>query len=295
MEKMPQVELQTEIDPQERVPGSGGITDSLLLSRRNFLPTALGLAGCMYQWCRTVAEEPESRPEQTPLLQTPESPEVPESEAPRLPYEPTSHYQVRELRGWQVLVHRTLTEEHEDLCHNVLELVDFQLYQITRAVPAPAVEKLRRIRIWVEYADPRHPCACYHVSRGWLRAHGFNPEKAGSVEIANSRRFLQWTHDQPWMLLHELAHGYHHQFLGGYENPEIAAVWKAAVEEGLYDEVLYCHGIRKPAYAKNNPQEYFAELSEAWFGVNDFFPFVRAEVLAHDPRGAELLRRLWGR
>ncbi len=64
---------------------------------------------------------------------------------------------------------------------------------------------------------------------------------------------------------------------------EIAAVWKAAVEEGLYDEVLYCHGIRKPAYAKNNPQEYFAELSEAWFGVNDFFPFVRAEVIStHD-------------
>ena len=48
------------------------------------------------------------------------------------------------------------------------------------------------------------------------------------------------------------------------------------------------------AYAANNPQEYFAELSEAWFGANDFYPFVRAEVLEHDPEAAELLKKLWG-
>lgn len=211
-----------------------------------------------------------------------------------LPYEPTSNYEHRTIRGWSVLVHKSLLEEHAELGQKVLELIDFQLYQITRAVPKPALEKLQQIPIWVEYADPRHPCACYHVSRRWLRANRFNPEKAGSVEIANSRRFLEWTRDQPWMLLHELAHGYHHRFLGGYDNPEIAAAWKAAVDAGLYDEVLHCRGSRRPAYAKNNPQEYFAELSEAWFGVNDFYPFVRAEVMEHDPRGAELLRRLWG-
>jgi hypothetical protein len=35
-------------------------------------------------------------------------------------------------------------------------------------------------------------------------------------------------------------------------------------------------------------------MSEAWFGVNDFWPFVRAEVLAADPQTAELLREIWG-
>ena len=233
------------------------------------------------------------RSEPAPQVEVAEQEEQEET-GQALPYEPTSNYEPRTIRGWTVLVHKSLLEEHAELGQKVLELIDFQLYQITRVVPKPALEKLQQIPIWVEYADPRHPCACYHVSRRWLRANEFNPEKAGSVEIANSRRFLEWTRDQPWMLLHELAHGYHHQFLGGYDNPEIAATWKAAVDAGLYDEVLHCRGSRRPAYAKNNPQEYFAELSEAWFGVNDFYPFVRAEVMEHDPRGAELLRRLWG-
>lgn len=209
-------------------------------------------------------------------------------------YEPTTSYEERNIRGWRVLVHKSLLDQHRELGERGLELLDFQLYQITRAVPEPALEKLRQIPIWVEFDNPRVICACYHPSRQWLRANGFNPEKAGSVEIGNIRRFLQWTHDQPWMVLHELAHGYHHRFLGGYGNPEIARAWREAVAAGLYDSVLHCRGHREPAYAKKNPEEYFAELSEAWFGANDFYPFVRAEVAHHDPKGAELLNKLWG-
>ena len=43
-----------------------------------------------------------------------------------------------------------------------------------------------------------------------------------------------------------------------------------------------------------DPMEYFAELSEAYFGTNDFFPFVRAELKNHDPEACKLLRKLWG-
>jgi hypothetical protein len=39
--------------------------------------------------------------------------------------------------------------------------------------------------------------------------------------------------------------------------------------------------------------EYFAEQSEALFGTNDFFPFVRSELEQHDPRMFALLKRLW--
>jgi hypothetical protein len=44
----------------------------------------------------------------------------------------------------------------------------------------------------------------------------------------------------------------------------------------------------------NNDQEYFAELSEAYFGTNDIYPFVRAEVREHDPEGYRMLRKVWG-
>ena len=46
----------------------------------------------------------------------------------------------------------------------------------------------------------------YHPDAGWLRDHGVNPEKASCVELANVRNFLEWTREQPSMLLHELAH-----------------------------------------------------------------------------------------
>jgi len=47
------------------------------------------------------------------------------------------------------------------------------------------------------------------------------------------------------------------------------------------------------AYAMTNPQEYFAECSEAFFSTNDFFPFTRDELARHDPGMFELLKRLW--
>jgi hypothetical protein len=209
-------------------------------------------------------------------------------------YEPTSNYAPRDVYGWTVYVNHRLLEDQKELGDRTLELLGVKLYDIVRMVPAPAVEKLRRVTIWVEFAHPRHPCMCYHPSREWLSKNAFNPEKAGSVEIANAATFLKWTHEQPWMVLHELAHGYHHRFLGGYDNSEIAAMYRKAMERKAYDSVLHWDGKRVRAYAANNPQEYFAELTEAWFGANDFYPFVRAEVKDHDPEAAGLLKKLWG-
>jgi hypothetical protein len=40
--------------------------------------------------------------------------------------------------------------------------------------------------------------------------------------------------------------------------------------------------------------EYFAEGTEAYLGTNDFYPFVRGELIRHDPLLAELLSEVWG-
>jgi hypothetical protein len=134
---------------------------------------------------------------------------------------------------------------------------------------------------------------CYHVSAGWLRDHDMNPDKAGAVEIANAKNFLTWTHQQPWMVLHELAHGYHHQFLG-FGHAGVRACYKNAVESKSYESVLHINGRKERAYALTNEMEYFAEASEAYFGTNDFYPFVRAELKKHDPKMFALLEKVWG-
>lgn len=210
------------------------------------------------------------------------------------PFAPTSQYESRQVEGWRVLVYQGLLRDEPSLAHETLALLHFQLYQVTRKVPGEALAKLRKVTIWVETAEPHHRCMAYHPNRNWLREHGMNPDKAQCVEVANARRFLTWTLDQPWMVLHELAHAYHDQFLGGYENREIRAAFDRAMKAKLYDNVPRINGRVERAYAATNPMEYFAETSEAFFGTNDFFPFVRSELQQHDPEMYRLLEKLWG-
>jgi hypothetical protein len=40
--------------------------------------------------------------------------------------------------------------------------------------------------------------------------------------------------------------------------------------------------------------EFFAEMTEAYFGVNDFFPFNRAELKEAEPDIYALLADVWG-
>jgi hypothetical protein len=204
-------------------------------------------------------------------------------------------YQTRQIEGWTVLVNRGFLEREPDLADRTFKLLGFQLYQVTRVIPPDALSKLRKIRIWVEEKETEPPCMTYHPDPGWLREHGKDPEKARSVELANARNFLSWTIEQPWMLLHELSHGYHHQFLArGFDNPRVKAAYDHAMKAGLYDRVLRYSGQEEKAYAATNPMEYFAEATEAYFGTNDFFPFVRIELKRHDPMAYETLERLWG-
>lgn len=212
---------------------------------------------------------------------------------PALRYDPTSDYTKSTVQGFTVYTNNRLPAEKPDLAAKVAELLAAKLLEINRTVPPKALERLHHVAIWVELDDPKFPGGCYHPSREWLLENGFNPDKAKCIELGNAANFLTWSLDQPSMVLHEMAHAYHDQVLG-YDNPDIKAAYKHALATGLYQSVLYCRGGKKRAYALTNDQEYFAELSEAYFGVNDFYPFVRAEVQEYDPVMYKVLGKVWG-
>jgi hypothetical protein len=204
-------------------------------------------------------------------------------------------YETRQIEGWTVLVNEEFLRRRSTLAEQTLTLLRFQLYQIVRRLPKAAVSKLRKVRIWVEENEPNTPCMAYHPDAGWLEQHGVNSEKQKCVELANARNFLDWTLEQPWMVLHELSHAYHHQFLrDGFNNPLVKAAYDRAMKSKIYAKVLRISGREEKAYAASNPMEYFAEATEAFFGTNDFFPFVRAELRQHDPGAYELLSKQWG-
>ena len=211
---------------------------------------------------------------------------------PAVPAEPTTNYTPREIEGWTVVVNNALLDGHKELGDAALKLLGVKLYDVTRVVPASALARLRTIKIWIEYNDPKFPCACYHPDAGWLRANGVNVDKAGAVEIANADTFLKWSHEQPSMVLHELAHGYHHRI--GYDNADIKAAFRQAVEGKKYESVMHYDGRIVRHYGLDNDQEFFAEASEAYFGTNDFYPFVRPELKAFDPATYAAVRKVWG-
>jgi hypothetical protein len=146
----------------------------------------------------------------------------------------------------------------------------------------------------MEWANRPDKAAEFHPSKKWLRENLYNPQKAGGVEIANAKNFVKWSReDQPWAAFHELAHSYHFLVLGERHRGVLNAYQKAK-EGRLYDSVGYVHGGNRKAYALENEKEYFAEISEAYFGRNDFFPFNRDELRRHDPVGFKLLEDVWG-
>jgi len=209
-------------------------------------------------------------------------------------YAPASEYETRDILGWKIFWRKDL-DKHPRLAKQVSDELRCQLYQTSRVVPAGPLVKLRKIPIWIELHLPHALCANYHTSRDWVVGNGLNPDKTKSVEIANARNFVDWTLKQPWMVLHELAHGYHDQFLDdGFQNKSVLAAYERAKAAGLYEEVLRYSGKQVRHYALNNQMEYFAEATEAYFGANDYFPFNRPELFAYDPLSADLVlkRRL---
>ncbi len=207
--------------------------------------------------------------------------------------QPLSAYAPRKIAGFTVLMHQEVLKRPADAKEALREL-EGQARQIVRVVPVEALAHLRRVRIWLEWENKPNGAAEYHPSAEWLREHGYNPEKAGGIEINNARNFVRWSRgEQPWMLLHEMAHAYHHQVLG-YDNRAVRIAYRHALQRGLYEQVDYIRGGKQRAYALTNEQEYFAELSEAYFGKNDFYPFMREQLAGYDPIGYRMVRLAWG-
>jgi hypothetical protein len=94
------------------------------------------------------------------------------------------------------------------------------------------------------------------------------------------------------VILHELAHAYHDQFLG-FDHPEIMVAYQRYRDGGKGDATLLYDGQRVKHYALTDQKEFFAEMTEAFLGSNDFYPFNRAELLDTEPEIYRLLARIW--
>lgn len=188
-----------------------------------------------------------------------------------------------------------LIENHGQEWSAVRRELDNHLYRITRVVPDGPLASLRKVTIWIHWSSPETRCMAYHPGPEWLRDHKMNPDMAKGIEIGDAKNFLSWTYEQPWMVLHELAHAYHDQFTAkGFSNDDIRSCYDEAMSSKKYESILHWNGTLAKHYACTNPMEYFAESTESYFGANDFYPFGNAELRTYDPKTFELMKRVWG-
>lgn len=202
----------------------------------------------------------------------------------------------KQVEGWTLAVDpQLLAAENKEVADRAFEALANHLQRVKYIVPEQRLAQLQKLPIWIELENPRLGNMQYHPDRGWLLANGHDPRLVKHVHLPRAKNLYarhMWA-KHPYVVLHELAHAYHDQVLG-FDHPKIIDVYKAAKEAGIYDEVLLYTGRKVRHYGLSNHKEYFAEATEAYFGVNDFYPFVRAELAEHDPKMYALLETIWG-
>lgn len=203
----------------------------------------------------------------------------------------------RTVEGWTVWVDPKLLDgDGKETGDRALKCLAHHLYKISLVVPEDRLAKLRTLAIRLELDNRKLKNMQYHPDRGWLVENGHDPSLVKQVHIPIASRLLSkgQRFKHPWVVLHELAHAYHDQILG-FDHKGIRKAYEKAVEKGQYESVLLFTGKKVRHYALTNHKEYFAEATEAYFGMNDFYPFIHAELKEHDPGLFAVLEEIWGR
>jgi hypothetical protein len=219
---------------------------------------------------------------------------VPASSAEPRPL-PTAHA-VREIEGWRVRVdERLLRGADADLGERAVKLLNARLVAISVVVPEPALGKLRSVTLQLDRDHGDLRIMQYHPSAGWLKDHGYSAALAKCVHIPVAEEFLSpfENHRMPWVVLHELAHAFHDQVLG-FDEPRIRAAWEKFRDSGKYQSVLTSPGRMREHYGLTDAKEFFAEMTECYFGSNDFYPFVTGELKQAEPDIFTLMQEIWG-
>lgn len=210
------------------------------------------------------------------------------------PDKPASHT-VRKIEGWIVRIDdRLLRDADHELGARALRFLESKLSDIKAVVPKEKLKKLQAATIVLDLNHGKLGAMQYHPDAGWLKANGYSIDLAKCVHIPRAadlatRRNIR---EQPWVILHELAHAYHDQVLG-FDEPRIQEAYEKYKKNGHGEKALLHNGNRVKHYALTNHKEFFAEMTEAYFGVNDFFPFNRAELKDAEPEIYQLMASIW--
>ena len=206
-----------------------------------------------------------------------------------------SSHTTRNIEGWTVRIDdRLLAEPNLNLCKKALRVLEAKLMDIKEVVPEEKVKQLQKVKIVIELSCGNIGPMQYHPGVEWLKDHGYSPDLVKCVHIPQAaelptRRCIS---DMPWVVLHELAHAYHDQFLG-FDDPRVIKAYQNYKKSGRGEKALLYNGDRVRHYGLTDHKEFFAEMTESYFGSNDFYPFNRGEMKESEPEIYALMQEIW--
>ncbi len=227
------------------------------------------------------------------------------------PPDPVTSYESFQRHGFKVMVTKRLQEGGP-----CLQCLDERLKAIAETVPAVHLGILHGVTIWIETGKdgPVAPSIFENSSAFYVpldttfrpTLYGLPGETRGGVVVIADRCLSgvngKWaTEIAPGYLLHEMAHAIHDRLLG-YDESSVQAAYQRALDGKIYDAVPtrifdkqgQSRIERRPAYARTNEREYFAELSVAYLGQrNYYYPQTRDDLFDHDPVGYVLMDSFW--
>lgn len=175
------------------------------------------------------------------------------------------------------------------------EHLKWDLYQTKLAVPATAVANMQKhTPIWIEYDE--QVSLSYHPEVSWLLERGYQiPKDPDSMMSLSAKGYLGDSYRHPFVIFHEVALAYYdlHAKDGSGLRKKITAAYEQAKKVGNYKSVLRFDGRHLPLPAMASEKEYFAELMESYFLVNDHYPFIRCQLKDQDAAGYEVIAGLW--
>ncbi len=200
-----------------------------------------------------------------------------------------SEYHDIVIKGWRILIDTSVERDTPKELEVTLRLLREKLKQVEIRVPQHKLILLKQTTIWIN--NQTGIGMSYHDSAKWLKNHGRNPKMAHSIEMRNISDFNRRKDTHPMALMHELAHGLHDKL--GFDNQDVIKAYENAIKNKLYFDVTRYDGFRGKAYALTDHREYFAELTEAFFGKNDWYPVTKSELKIYDPVGYQLMEKYW--
>lgn len=199
------------------------------------------------------------------------------------------HHKLK-IEGWDVYIEQQLVDKNDVRVFLTLRLLSEKLRELKVILPAKAITQLKTVPIY--FSEDKEFNAEYYFFAPYVYRSGKDIKMMDGIEFRSISFFLQESKFSPMLVLHELAHAYHKLNYKRIDKLIMRAYRKAETGK-LYQRVLTVTNRYSRAYALQSPFEYFAELTEAYFGRNNYYPFDRNELESYDKYGYEMIREAW--